>query len=109
MSEAPAIVRIDRLPGNALDAAAAFHAGHLPAIRSQAPVTGLTVAILSHAPEDHDGWRLAAVQGLARELAPRRIIFLQAGDAGAEREAIDYLAAAPGVTGQYLKLEPVSA
>lgn len=102
------LVRIDArgLPAAPLDAAAAFHARVVPAVRKAA---GSDLAILfDSADHRHLGWRRAAVEALAREAAPNRVN----GVAGAEGEAVDqtcaYLAAAPGVTGQLLQTDGIS-
>lgn len=96
-----ALVEAGGLPESPLDAAAAFHARILPQARL---AHGDVVLAFDHADHTHDGWRLVAVQELAREAAPRRVNAV-AGPAGAEREAVlAYLAAAQGVTGQVLQV-----
>ena len=68
------------------------------------PPRGGEDLILIFAPADHThrGWRLAAVQGLARDYAPRRINAVEAEGEAAIASTSAYLAAAPGLTGQCL-------
>ena len=63
------------------------------------------------APADHThrAWRLAVVQGLARELAPRRVNALASRDEAAITAALAYLESAAGLTGQYLPLDDAGA
>ncbi len=100
-----ALVRIDArgLPAAPLDAAAAFHARVVPEVRKAA---GNDAAILfDPADHTHRGWRRAAVEELAREAAPNRVNGI-AGPAGeGVDDTCDYLAAAPGVTGQLLQTD----
>jgi hypothetical protein len=103
---------VGALPAAPLAAAARFHAEVLPrieaALASDAP-RELTL-VFEPADHRHRGWRLAAVQELARAHAPLRINAVAADGrdtAGAEAIAATcgYLAAAPGVTGQLLVLD----
>jgi len=56
----------------------------------------------------HREWRRAIATGLARAHTPLRVNVV-AGD-GASLDAVErYLAAAPGVTGQYLETDPGGA
>ena len=63
------------------------------------------------APADHThrAWRLAVVQGLARELAPRRVNALASRDEAAIAASLAYLESAEGLTGQYLPLDDAGA
>ena len=99
---AQAVVRIEGLPNAPLDAAAAFHAGHLAAARDVIATGSDAVLVFYPAEVDHRGWRLAAVQDLAREAAPLRVNGVVGGDEAAIAAAIGYLAEAPGITGQLL-------
>jgi hypothetical protein len=54
---------------------------------------------------DHRGWRLAAVQDLAREAAPRRVNGVVGNQERAVATTLDWLAQAPGITGQLLAVE----
>ena len=105
-----AVYRVEALPGDPLDAAAAFHARDLPEIRRLAGDAGESL-VLVFAPADHThrGWRLAAVQSLARELAPQRVNGVAGYDAPAIDAAMDWIGAAPGVTGQYWPLDATGA
>ena len=97
-----AVLRIEGLPEGALDAAAHFHGEWLPKARSQLGTAETLALIFPVAAHQHRGWRLAAVQDLARAAAPKRVN----GVAGDDRAAIDHatrwLASAPGITGQLL-------
>ncbi len=64
------------------------------------------VIIAPAAAADHDDWRVAAIRGLARLAAPARLNMIAGGSDRTRAEALDFLAHAPGVTGQYLPLEP---
>ena len=101
-----AVLRIEGLPANALDAAAEFHRIWLElaraALRGEAKSLGI---IMPPAPPDHRDWRRAVARDLARELAPKRVNLVAGSDSDAIFAALDYLAGAPGVTGQLL---PVS-
>ncbi|HVR91360.1 MAG TPA: hypothetical protein VHG29_09745 [Novosphingobium sp.] len=108
-------LRIEGLPEDALAAAAEFHAEWLgratAALEASAPPLageGLVI-ILSPADHTHRGWRLAAVQSLARQFAPHRVNAVASGDDAAIRAAIAYLECAKGVTGQYLALDGAGA
>nr|WP_232308096.1 hypothetical protein [Tsuneonella dongtanensis] len=67
--------------------------------------TGDVVIVFEPAGHDHRAWRLAAVQGLAREHAPRRVNAIASDKEAAIAAATDYLGRAPGVTGQYFVLD----
>ena len=95
------VLRIDALPEAALDAAAAFHAAWVPAAREKL-AAGDLVLIFPQAPYDHRGWRLAAVQDLARAATPVRVNAVAGDGEKAIAEALAWLAEAPGITGQVL-------
>lgn len=104
------LLRIAGLPDDPLAAAATFHGQWLPQViahlgRERGPVT------LVFAPADHThrAWRLAAVQSLARKLAPRRINAVASDDQPAIDAAAAYLDGADGVTGQLLLLDSLGA
>ncbi|MXP41476.1 hypothetical protein GRI75_07445 [Altererythrobacter soli] len=63
------------------------------------------VLIFPPAPHDHRAWRLAAVQDLAREAAPRRVNAVAGDDESAVAEALAWLEQAPGITGQLLAVD----
>lgn len=96
------VVRIESLPGDPLDASAAFHAEWLPSLRS--PDDDLLV-VFPPAEYTHRLWRLAAIQQLAREAAPHRANAIAAqGDAGVTA-ALALIDNCQGITGQYLVLD----
>jgi hypothetical protein len=92
-------VRVGPLPEGALEAAAEFHAKVVPALIPPHPGEDL-VLIFPPGPYDHRGWRLAAVQDLARAAAPARINAIAGDNESAIAETLAYLEHAPGVTGQ---------
>ncbi|MFM5948982.1 MAG: Rossmann fold domain-containing protein [Novosphingobium sp.] len=104
------MLRIDvtGLPDLPSAAAAVFHREWLG--RAQAALNGDDVALV-FAPADHthSGWRLAAVQMLAREHAPRRVNAVASADPAGIAAALEYLGAADGITGQYLPLDSAGA
>jgi hypothetical protein len=101
---AQAVLRVEGLPESTLDAAEAFYEAWLPQARA-ACRTDDTVIVFPSAPYDHRGWRVAAVQDLAREAAPRRINGVTGDDNEAIAATLHWLAAAPGVTGQLLAVD----
>lgn len=96
-------MRIQGLPGSALDAAAFFHAARLPQI-GQALAGGCEALAILFPPAsyDHRGWRLAAVRDLARAYAPQRINAVSGDDPAAIAQTLTWLAGAKGITGQLL-------
>lgn len=99
-------VRIAGLPDDPLEAAAVFHAEH--AARLRAAATDLVIAF-PMAGHTHKGWRLAAVQMLARAIAPLRVNAVSGGTDAAIAAAFEYLARAPGLTGQLISLDDLGA
>lgn len=95
------VVRVGLLPEAALEAAAEFHARVLPTLSPLHSGEDL-VLIFPLAPYDHRGWRLAAVQDLARAAAPARVNAIAGDDEAAIAETLIFLERAPGVTGQLL-------
>lgn len=105
-----AVIRVEDLPENPLDAAARFHAAVVPRARA-ALAEGRDLALL-FPPGDkaQHGWRHAAIQGLAREAAPRRVNGVESGgDDAAVAEVTDWLANAQGVTGQLFQVDGKTA
>lgn len=94
------------LPSAPLEAAAAFHARWLPEARRRlGELAGEDRALLIALPpadHAHAEWRLAVTRMLAREAAPARVNCVGCDDPDALTKFSEYLAAAPGVTGQYL-------
>lgn len=102
------LVRIAGLDADPLAAAATFH-GEWAARLAVWPGADDLVLVWPPADHAHHGWRLAAVQLLARRLAPRRVNAVAGDDAAAIAAAADYLGRAPGLTGQLLPLDPAGA
>lgn len=108
------LVRAAPTSDDALAASARFYAETLPAARAQldgmdpAQDPALTL-IFDPADHRHRGWRLAAVQDLARAYAPIRVNAVAGGDQAGVSRALAYLTAAPGVTGQVLALDGAGA
>ena len=100
-----ALLRIEGLPDTPLDAAAAFHASWLAPARGQCISDPSTVLVFAPADHTHRGWRLAAVQELARAAAPHRINAVASASDAAIAASAHYLDDAEGVTGQYLPLD----
>ena len=105
------------LPDGPLDAAAHFLAEQVPMARelldgtAQLPGPGLPkdlealAFIFPSAAKDHHGWRVAAIQALAREATPKRVNGVVGDDLEAIAEVTDWLANAPGITGQLLAVD----
>ena len=97
-----ALFRVAGLPDSALAAAAAFHAAILP----QLPIGDETLTLVFPAADpSHHNWRLALVQALARQQAPRRINLVVSNSEAAIAEAAAYLETAEAITGQMLILD----
>ena len=94
------------LPGAPLDASAKFGREILPGARAAAADF---VVLFAPADHSHASWRKAAIEELAREAAPRRVNGVVAASEAVAGEVIDYLARAPGVTGQVLEVAGASA
>ena len=96
-------MRIERLPEQALDAAAEFHARWTAqALHLLANDTSVLTIVVPPAAYDHADWRRAAVRSLARKAAPARVNMVAGEDGEALAATLDYLATASGVTGQLL-------
>jgi hypothetical protein len=110
---AQVVLQLSYLPDEPLEAAAHFYAEEIPSahklLKYEADLRGEAVDALTIVfPTDgkpHHGWQLAAVQSLARELAPVRVNGLTGGGAATIAQTAEWLADAPGVTGQLLSLE----
>lgn len=97
--------QVGPLPEDALEAAARFHSEHLPPIRAALAEAAAVTIVFASAPADHRGWRLAVVQDLARAAAPARVNAVAGDDEQAIAQALAYLEAAPGITGQFLAVD----
>ncbi len=98
-----AVLRIERLPESALDAATVFHMDWLP--RTRHTIAGgcdAVVIVVPPAPYDHADWRQAAARDLARSAAPVRVNIVAGDDEQAIAATLAFLEGAPGITGQYL-------
>lgn len=105
-----AVLHIEGLPDTALDAAAAFHGEHLERARAELRGSADALALLfPAAPHDHAAWRRAVVADLARAAAPKPVNGLAGGNAPGIEATLDWLANAPGVTGQLLAVDGTGA
>lgn len=105
-----AVYEVSGLPEAPLAAAASFHARHIPLIElGLAAAEGDLVITFPAADHTHHGWRLAAVQMLARAHAPLRINAVAGGNDAAVLAATRYIELAPGLTGQLIGLDPVGS
>ncbi|KHL26856.1 hypothetical protein PK98_08280 [Croceibacterium mercuriale] len=95
----------ERSPAAPLDAAAAFHAADLPRARALLAQGGDLVIHFPPADHTHRGWRLAVVQELAREAAPRRVNGVEGHDDPATAATVAWLADAPAITGQVFAVD----
>ena len=107
------VLRLEGLPERPLDAAAYFLANCVGEIRRDFEVIGsftscLTI-VFEAAGHEHRSWRLAAIQELAREVAPHRINAIASCSEAAVAAARAYLERAEGVTGQLLELDDTGA
>ncbi|MFC0590507.1 Rossmann fold domain-containing protein [Novosphingobium aquiterrae] len=96
---------ITGLPEDPLAAAAHFYSKVMPGIGAEGDLT----LVFPAADHTHRAWRLAAIEGLARARVPGRINAVSGGNSATIAAALAYLAAAPGVTGQYLPLDDSGA
>lgn len=101
-----ALLRVGSLPEGALDAAAAFHSTVLPKVRAEFAGAGESlVLVFEPASHEHRAWRLAAVQQLARDHAPKRVNAIESDNEQAIAAALRYVESAPGLTGHLLRLD----
>ncbi|WP_239000608.1 Rossmann fold domain-containing protein [Novosphingobium pentaromativorans] len=104
------MLRVGPLPEEPLAAAADFHARLLPGIEAalRGGADPLTIVFLP-AGHAHRGWRLAAIQSLARTFAPSRVNAVESDGEAEIAAALDWLGDAAGVTGQILTLDGTGA
>lgn len=104
------LLRVGPLAEEPLAAAADFHARILPGVEATLG-GGADPLMLVFLPGDHRhrGWRLAAIQSLARAYAPSRVNAVESDDEAAVAAAAEWLAGAEGVTGQLLPLDGTGA
>ena len=100
------LLRVGPLPDDPLTAAAMFHAEVLPRLLAVLDA-GAQVLTLVFAPAGHPhrAWREAAIQTIARTRAPARINAIASDDEPAIAATQAFIAAAPGLTGQYFPLD----
>jgi hypothetical protein len=103
---AQAVLDCSALPDNALGAAAWFHAEYLPQVAGLLEGAESLVIVMPTALYDHADWRRAVARDLARAHAPKRVNVVGGNGVAA---TLEYLARAPGVTGQYLALDGTGA
>lgn len=103
---AQAVLDCRALPEDALGAAARFHAEYLPEVAGLLEGADALVITMPAAPYDHADWRRAVARDLARANAPKRVNVVGGNNVAA---TLEYLASAPGVTGQYLPVDGTGA
>ena len=102
---AQAVVRVEGLPAAPLDAAAQFHREHVESVRRAVSAADAVALVFPSAGHEHRAWRLAAVQELAREASPKRVNAVVGEGEAAIVEAVGFLEASPGITGQLLTVD----
>lgn len=101
-----AVLTVAGLEGGPLDAAADFHARIVPQARALLANGSRSLClVLSPAGPEHAGWRLAAIQSLAREAAPARVNAVIGADPAGVEQTAAWLAAAEAITGECLTLD----
>ena len=95
-------IEVEGLPDDPLAAAGLFHQNWTGPIERALDAGQDVFVTLERADHTHGEWRKAAAAMLARKHTPRRVNFV-AGKSEALAAIQTYLAAAPGVTGQYLE------
>ncbi len=99
--------RVGKLPATASAAAAVFYAEMMPDLRDHAD--GALTLVFPPANPAHRAWRLAAIQALASDFAPRRVNAVVSDDEAAIAAAAGYLEGAEAITGQLLGLDGASS
>lgn len=103
------LLRIGALPDEALAAAAQFHARILPRVLDAAAQGENVLLVFESADHTHRDWRNGVVRGLARRLAPVRVNAIAGNEETGMAATAEYLAGAPGVTGQLLPVDGTGA
>lgn len=103
------LLQVGPLPQEPLAAAARFHAETLAQALSCLADDADLVLVFGAADHTHRDWRLGVVRGLARQYAPLRVNAVAGDDEAAIAQALAYLRAAPGVTGQLLSVDGTGA
>lgn len=97
---------IETLPQSAIEAANLFHRDWIDRVCEalDEETTSALAIVMPPAPSDHRDWRLAIARDLARAYTPRRVNIVAGRRSDALTATLNYLANAPGVTGQYCLL-----
>jgi hypothetical protein len=96
---------------NPLDSAELFYRECLPGIRrklqneANPDIRDGAIIVFRNRWPSHRAWRLAVIQDLARESAPKRVNGIVAPDHANIHPTVEWLTQAPGVTGQLLEIE----
>lgn len=100
------LLPVGALPDDPLAASRHFHSDVLPAlIIALDAAAGHATLVFGPADHRHEDWRRAVVTTLARAHAPLRINAIAGDDHAGIAATADYVAGAPGLTGQYLVVE----
>jgi len=98
-----AVVTIESLPEDGVQAAAEFFRDHLGTVeQALSSEAGAVAVVLPSAPIDHDDWRRAVARDLARAHAPKRVNVIGTDNVVIRANLLKYTGEAPGITGQYL-------
>lgn len=84
-----------------------FESSIAPQVRAAAGREPALAVLFAPADHAHEGWRLAAIQQLARALAPAtrvNAVVVNAGDEEGTAEVIRFALTAPGITGQIISV-----
>jgi len=111
------VMYLGDLPEAPIDAAACFFSKRAPEARGLLMDGAWKLMGLELEPEaltyifptggkDHEGWQRAAIQALARELAPKRVNGVIGDGLASTDQVTDWLADAAGITGQLLAFGP---
>ena len=98
-------IRVSRNSDSPLGAADEFYTEDCPSLKDYPEGFDLMVLYFDGAGPEHHAWRLAAIQGLAREAVPARVNGIVGDDEPALAATLAWLERAPGVTGQLLSVQ----